>query len=432
MYLRHLHPFALVLSFASPWSLHSLADPLPLGTLTTGASGPAGCPSGFTCSGFTVAAPGVTNNANGFIGVAAHTSAAPRGLVMLFTGGSGQGWWTTQTPDLPGFANDLRAEGFTVVQVKWGANWLESSPGNDAGAAHLGGRPATVIKYVHDHYYLPLDIPPHPVGQGGFVITGNSGGASQVGYALSHYGLEDILDVVIPTGGPPHSNLARAVLETDPRKPWYFDLGTRNFIDRGFGYFSGNGPAALQDPSFKPRWDAESVATGGDDYFHPETRIHFIIGSGDRGMQALGGDYYNSLIAAGSPMVSWQIAANTPHGVFSTVEGRAALWSAITTPASIALPADYNQNGVVDAGDLNQWQGDFGVNSNSDADTDGDSDGADFLQWQRQLGSPTPPTPAAVPEPSALTLAVLIFLTIACAGQRRDAGWANRAAAVYW
>jgi hypothetical protein len=419
MCLRHLHLFALILSFVLPCSLRVLANPLPLGTLTTNGSVPSGCPHGFTCTGFTVAVPGVTNNANGFIGVAAHSSAAPRGLVLLFTGGSGQGWWTSQTPELPGFANDLRAEGFTVVQVKWGTNWLESSPGNDAGTAHLGGRPATVIKHIHDNLYLPLDIPPHPAGQAGFVITGNSGGASQVGYALTHYGLEDILDVVIPTGGPPHSNLARAVLETDPSEPWYFDLGTRKFIDRGFGYFSGNGPAALQDPSFKPRWDAESVATGGDDYFHPQTRVHFIIGSSDRGMQALAGDYYNSLIAGGSPLVSWQIAANTPHGVFSTVEGRAALWSAITTTASIAFLGDYNHNGGVEAADYVVWRktlGQTGSGMAADGNGNNEIDADDYNIWRAHFGrtadsasaaGATGSASAAVPEPATLLVAMI-------------------------
>nr|MBA3777169.1 PEP-CTERM sorting domain-containing protein [Betaproteobacteria bacterium] len=41
-------------------------------------------------------------------------------------------------------------------------------------------------------------------------------------------------------------------------------------------------------------------------------------------------------------MVSWQIAANTPHAVFSTVEGRALLWNAITAvpePSSLAMLA---------------------------------------------------------------------------------------------
>ena len=119
---------AWVLFFAPAWSINVLADPLPLGTLTTNSSVPADGPPGFTFTGFTVAVPGVTNNANGFIGVAPHTSAQPRGLVMLHTGGSGQSWWTSQTPELPAFADDLRAEGFTVVQVKWNTNWLAARP----------------------------------------------------------------------------------------------------------------------------------------------------------------------------------------------------------------------------------------------------------------------------------------------------------------
>jgi len=59
--------------------------------------------------------------------------------------------------------------------------------------------------------------------------------------------------------------------------------------------------------------------------------------------------------------------------------------------------------------DLAQWQGDFGVNAMSD----GDSDGADFLTWQRQLGSVAAGklTSAAVPEP-----ATWVLLTLAAAG----------------
>ena len=40
---------------------------------------------------------------------------------------------------------------------------------------------------------------------------------------------------------------------------------------------------------------------------------------------------------------------------------------------------------LVDADDLAQWEGDFGLNGNSDADGDSDSDGADFLVWQRNI-----------------------------------------------
>jgi hypothetical protein len=77
------------------------------------------------------------------------------------------------------------------------------------------------------------------------------------------------------------------------------------------------------------------------------------------------------------------------------------------------LSADFDSDGDVDFGDLAQWQGNFGLNSESDADNDGDSDGADFLVWQSQLGSGlATPAGAAVPEPAALTLLLVGLLTI--------------------
>jgi hypothetical protein len=69
------------------------------------------------------------------------------------------------------------------------------------------------------------------------------------------------------------------------------------------------------------------------------------------------------------------------------------------------VPGDFNGDSIVDADDLAQWQGDFGVNGLSDADNDSDSDGADFLAWQRQLGSAEVVAAVeSVPEPATLLL----------------------------
>jgi hypothetical protein len=64
---------------------------------------------------------------------------------------------------------------------------------------------------------------------------------------------------------------------------------------------------------------------------------------------------------------------------------------------------------MVDADDLAQWKGDFGINDESDADNDGDTDGEDFLAWQRNFGTgvPASPTAATVPEPSVWALTAL-------------------------
>lgn len=326
--MRRVLKFTIALCALSLPATRAGADPWPLGTFTPSAAVPDSCPSGYTCSGFTITAARVTEPTRGFLAMAPATK-PPRGMVMFFTGGQGTDWWSLKHAALPGFAEELRGLGFAIVQVRWQDSWLLSSPGNGAGTAHLGALPATVIRYVYDNLYISLGIAARPLGEAGFCITGNSGGASQVGFALSHYGLEGILDVVIPTGGPPHSVLDKSCLARPGEETYQYPLGTRQFIDQGFGEFSGNGPAARQDTTFVPRWLEESHATGGNDYFHPETRIHFIFGAQDLAMQVVAGDYIARLASEGTPLLTSVIAPNTPHAVHGTVEGRSAIRSAI-------------------------------------------------------------------------------------------------------
>jgi len=270
----------------------------------------------------------VSNSIQGFWAIAPHQGAA-RGFVLFFTGGDGTNWWSAQVPELSALVDELRSLGFTVAQARWASSWLESSPGNDAGQAHLACRPATLIKFLHDSYYVPMGITNKQPGMAGFCISGNSGGSSQVGFALSHYGLDDILDVVVPTGGPPHSALAKSCMTNADEQCYWFDLGTLEFIDRGFGIFNNNGPALRHDATFIPRWLEESVSTGGNDYFHPATRVNFVIGQNDPAMQCISSDYFNRLRTNGTPFLAYQIAPGTPHAVYSTDIGRTLIKAAI-------------------------------------------------------------------------------------------------------
>ncbi|CAN5722951.1 hypothetical protein BH20VER1_BH20VER1_25560 [soil metagenome] len=172
-------------------------------------------------------------------------------------------------------------------------------------------------------------------GEAGFALTGNSGGSSQSGYALSHYGLDEIIDVAVPTGGPPLGALAKSCMNNSAEQAYWFALDTRDSIDRGFGFFDGNGPAVRHDPSFIPRWQQASHSTGGTDYYHPRTRIHFVEGELDLAMHATAGDYYQRLLAEGTPWLRWEIAPGTPHATFGTPAGRAAIKAALlqTWPA---------------------------------------------------------------------------------------------------
>jgi hypothetical protein len=86
--------------------------------------------------------------------------------------------------------------------------------------------------------------------------------------------------------------------------------------------------------------------------------------------------------------------------------------------ATGGLDADFNNDGTVDAADLAQWQGDFGVNGDSDANGDGDSDGSDFIAWQ---GSYAATAISAVPEPHGLAIVLLAASLIHWHATRRAA-----------
>jgi hypothetical protein len=312
-------------------SAGSLSAPLPLGTLTLTGATDSSCPSGHTCRGFKVGCPGVRRTARGFLARASARTQA-RGLVVISTGGRGTRWFSEKGSQAATFVSDLRRDGFVVVQLRWVDSWLVSAPGEDAGSGHLGCRPATVVKWVHDHWFLPLGVPAGPVGRCGFCITGNSGGASQSSYALSHYGLDSLLDAVVPSGGPPHAAQTKGCLRNAGQEPYWYASGSASTIDSSYGFQGTSGPCALHDASFAPRWDEESVDTGGSDYVHEQTRVHIILGGADgTSAPAHARDYANRLRTSGSPYVTVQVIPGMGHSIVNSA-GLTALRSALVNP----------------------------------------------------------------------------------------------------
>lgn len=92
-----------------------------------------------------------------------------------------------------------------------------------------------------------------------------------------------------------------------------------------------------------------------------------------------------------------------------------------------ALAADFDDDGDVDDADLTTWQTNYSLSGSAtkslgDTDGDMDVDAMDYLTWQQEFTGAIPPPVAAsnaVPEPSAIVLALLAGLAISATNKRR-------------
>jgi len=249
---------------------------------------------------------------------------------MFFQGGEGTAYWSHGSPLVPPFMARLLSDGFQLVQVRWVDSWLFASEGESVGPALLACRPATSVQWVHDNLYVPLGVK-RPPGECGFCLTGSSGGASEVSYSTTYYGLDGIIDALIPTSGPAHAALAKGCLEL----PGYgYDTWDSRVIDDSYGYvggMEGQGPCNKHDPSFTDRWNADSVDLGGNNYGYPATRVHFIMGQLDKtGAPAHALDFYNVLASVGQTLtLSWEVVPRMGHKIFQSSGGLLALEGAL-------------------------------------------------------------------------------------------------------
>jgi hypothetical protein len=287
------------------------------------------CTQGFRCLSFEVT--NCSDLAGGAEGILAKggppRGVRPRGVVVFFGGSLGELWWGN-TLIAQEMLSELRfTHDFMVVQVKWVDSWLKAGAGEQAGAAHVACRPETVLNWVHRKMYLPMGIDPPP-GECGFCATGNSSGASPPAYALSHFGLEGILDASIPTSGPTHAAMEKGCLGV----PGYeYNEQQANRVDYTFGFLAdGTGPCALGDAGYAARWDEESVEIGGSDYSHPDTRIEFIIGENDDQVApAHAADYRDVLLEDPLNTVTWTLVPGMGHTLQKSQAGLDALEAAL-------------------------------------------------------------------------------------------------------
>jgi hypothetical protein len=114
------------------------------------------------------------------------------GTVVVGSGGNGAGFYGGQEGGGI-LVGDIAAMGFRVVDRAWDGGWTTQ----EGGLVNQSCRYATLLTWIHDHIHTG----------GKFVATGNSGGSAEISYGLTTWGRGDILDVAIPTSGPPLGRL---------------------------------------------------------------------------------------------------------------------------------------------------------------------------------------------------------------------------------
>lgn len=322
------------------WALAVSAVPgfcaAPLGTV---AEVPEACPGGTgpvprtVCRQVVVSCPGL-KDLRAQIRI---TEPAPgkqvRGTVVLGSGGNGAGFYAGQEGGqiLAGALADM---GFRVVDRAWAGGWTTSEGGLKKEAC----RYATLLQWIHDRIH----------GGGKFVATGNSGGSAEIGYALTTYGRGDILDVAIPTSGPPIARLDYAcVKEASPE----WAALCASIVPAGvmeckpgciLGPENGVCKQVTTQPTAAQLLD-DSVVHPGAVLNYPKTMVYFFYGALDCGEPVPAGLTYATKVTSRK---SIQFVPRTPHALFQTEEGREAIRKAIDEGTRNAADAEFQRRTI--------------------------------------------------------------------------------------
>ncbi|MBT8478941.1 MAG: hypothetical protein KJO06_08495 [Gemmatimonadetes bacterium] len=261
---------------------------------------------GSRCFLFEVESPELGEAATGEI-VVSDPVGASRGTVVSFSGGAGTG--LRGGPDIEAWIE----AGFRVARVQWDANWWAGSSPSE-GFAALACRPATVTDWVAEH--LVDDGQP-------LCVEGGSGGAGQVAYGLTHYGLEDVVSLAVPWTGFWMGRIDLGCLDADPlNADLHYDEVARRAIDYTYGFAQDeDGPCFRRDEAFRAAFAEASTAVEAD-LHHPNTMVwHILAGADAVGALGHGLSYYDAMLRAGSPLVRADVIQGAPHGLDE--EGRA-------------------------------------------------------------------------------------------------------------
>lgn len=317
--------------------------------------GPAFCGTGsmhlsqpYTCVEATVTCPGIEERPVNLRVTRPPASGPPiRGTVVVGMGGGGKGWYEANPP-AAAMIDALDLAGFRVIQRAWGDDPDGETPGGwingSIGLRNSACRYATLTRWIYGRPQL------HDPETQAFCVTGNSGGSSEISYALAHYGAEEIFDLAMPTAGPPHGVVYRGC--NPGNEAWVQQCNTllealeicpQQGPDEHTCFYAPGTIAANVDPAWElagitPCADNDqeelrfhAVLNAAADLDYPDTRVHFVYGDDDCGSApAMGVPYLVELTQTSTGPVSFEVVPGVGHPVPAFEAGADAIEAVIT------------------------------------------------------------------------------------------------------
>ncbi len=300
----------------------------PLGTATATAVPLAMCngAAGITasrCLRVTVACPGIANM-DALVKVIDPVGTAT-GTILFGTGGGGSGFYELFGAEaVTRILQPLGQQGFRLVERSWlqqPDGWL-TGPG---GTRALACRYATLLDWVATTLHTG----------GGLCATGNSGGSSEIAYAMAHYGMGRVLDLGVPTAGPPMGRIDLGCLGTAQAPGWATECaglrtcgggGACQYVgqpQRLFdGTYGGGTHCQDRDPTYADVWRHDSVLATDAVLDYPATAMRFVYGDADCSEAVPLGRLYAEAITSDAATV---IVPGAPHAVPSVAAGAIAI-----------------------------------------------------------------------------------------------------------
>ncbi len=245
-----------------------------------------------------------------------------RGTVIFTTGGNGRGRYN-KLPMRKRTQTELLAAGFEVFQVEWlgDEGWVTGAWGS--GFSRGTCAYAELVRWI---------VAERAANPAVVCAQGNSGGSIQSSYGLAVHGLEDLLDMVVMSGGPPVTRLDRYCFEGNDRRAERRGDGParkiastgRTLIDQMMGW-EGVEDHCKRVEEVPPADVLERVQRDslvppfGDvarDYDYPKTKVNFVESVGDDAA-AQGRIYFEALQSA----KAWHDIPGDVHSVDSTEAG---------------------------------------------------------------------------------------------------------------